>query len=134
VGQRWKLEVEKALGRAKVAILLVSPHFLNSDFIHEKELPKLLAAAESEGLTVFWIPVSAALYKETPIGEFQAACDPSRPLDTLGAAEIGKKLVRIAEKDKRGIVESTKPGLALRRAAAERTDRAIRPSFESQTC
>ncbi|PYQ54407.1 MAG: hypothetical protein DMF53_29590, partial [Acidobacteria bacterium] len=39
IGANWEEEIEKSLGGSKAAILLISPSFLASDFIWNKEMP-----------------------------------------------------------------------------------------------
>ncbi len=97
-GAKWQEEIQDHLDTAQVAVLLVSPSYLNSPYIKSEELPKMLAAAESEGLVIFWIPVIASGVKETKIAQFQAAHDPKRPLQSLDSPHRAEAWVRIAEK------------------------------------
>ena len=97
-GAKWREEIEKALASAKVAILLVSPDFLSSEFIANQELPPLLEAAEKEGLTIFWVYLSPCLYQFTQIGDYQAAHNISQPLALLDEAQQQGMLMNICTK------------------------------------
>ncbi|MFN6570867.1 COR domain-containing protein [Dendronalium sp. ChiSLP03b] len=79
-GDEWRKEIENALAGAKVAVLMVSPDFLASDFIDKKVLPPLLDAAEGKGLTIIWIPLSYSSYEETEIEKYKAVHEPNQPL------------------------------------------------------
>lgn len=96
-GNQWRVEIESALRRASVAVLLVSSDFLASDFIVEKELPQLLDVARSGGLRVIWVPLRACMYGATDLASYQAAHDPHAPLDGLPVHEQEKALVKICE-------------------------------------
>jgi hypothetical protein len=106
IGAKWRAEIESALSRAKVAILLVSRNFLYSDFISESELPPLLDAAKEDGLVIVWIAIGYSSYEQTEIADYQAANDPSRPLNSLSESEVDFELVRIAKEIDR-ILEPT---------------------------
>ena len=97
VGARWRDEIEDALKKAKVAVLLVSRYFLHSDFIAESEFPPLLEAAKKEGLVIVWIPIGHSSYEETEIADYQAASEPSRPLNSLSESDVDFELVKIAK-------------------------------------
>jgi class 3 adenylate cyclase len=102
-GDRWRDEISARLANASVAVLLVSPHFLDSDFIAANELPPLLKKAEDAGLTILWVPISACSYDVTPIGDYQATIDPSRPLDLLPAPEQNRAWVKICKQIKAAV-------------------------------
>jgi hypothetical protein len=97
-GDTWDEEIQAALGRAKVAVLLVSPQFLNSSYILNNELPKILQAAETDGMQIFWIPVRASSAKYSPIAKFQAAYPPDKPLAGLRRAVRDQAFVDIVDK------------------------------------
>jgi hypothetical protein len=95
-GRLWSEEIEEAIRRSKIAVLLVSRHFLDSDFVSTHELPALTHAADSGHLQVFWIACSHCLYEHTDIARFQAANNPARPLDSFRRrADRDRELRRI---------------------------------------
>ena len=89
-------------------MLLVSRRFLASDFIASTELPTLLDAADKNGLVIVWIAVGHSLYEHTQITDYQAANDPSKPLNSLSDSEVDRELVRVAN-----ILESLMSGSEL---------------------
>jgi TIR domain len=102
-GAKWRMEIKGTLATAKVAVLLVSPHFLVTDFMADHELSPILAAAEKQGLVILWVYVTSCLYDETEIGGYQAAHDISKPLDRLTPAEQSSVLADICRKIKAAI-------------------------------
>ena len=97
-GSAWLEEIEKALASAKVAVLLVSPHFIASDFIHNKELPPLFDAEEKEGLTIFWIPIRYSAYAATKIEKYQSAHPPDKPIVSLNTSKRDEAWVNLCKK------------------------------------
>lgn len=105
-GRDWRKEINNALASTKVAVLLVTPHYLASDFIAEHELSPLLDAAKNDGLIIFWIAIRNCLYQVTEIEHYQALNNPSEPLATLGLRARDNELVKICKQ----IKAATEPG------------------------
>ncbi len=95
-GQQWYDEIEEAIAQAKVAVLLISPDFLASEFIATEEVPRVLAAADKEGLKVipiFLKPSNINSIKR--ISRFQGVNDPQHTLSSLPTeAEQDEMLVK----------------------------------------
>lgn len=92
-GSKWKEEIIRAIHGTKVALLLVSPNFLKSEFIAKHELPPLLHETK-----VIWVLLSACFYKKTEIANYEAPHDTSKPLDTFTPGKRSLELYRICEK------------------------------------
>ena len=103
-GAKWQDEIQKALSTAKVALLLVTPDFLASEFINNVELPELFNAAEKRGLTILWVAVKSSMYEDTYIAKFQSANNPSKPLASLTTAKAEHEIVQICKKVKEVMV------------------------------
>ena len=86
-GENWFQNIQRALTRARVGLLLVSDHFLQSEFVKREEFAQLIEAAKAGRVSVRWVPVSACLYECTELKDIQACCDPKRPLDKLPEAD-----------------------------------------------
>ena len=102
-GSDWLGDIRKALESARVAVFLVTQNFLDSPFIKEHELPKLIDAANSRGCLIFWIQVSSTTFEDSPLAKFQGVIPPNRPLDLMSDAEQSKVLVDIYRKMKEAV-------------------------------
>jgi len=102
-GMIWRDEIQKALNSAKVAIILVSPDFLASDFIALHELPPLLVAAKEEGVKIFPVIISPCLYEESDLGQFQAVNPISRTFIEMLVSEQERLLVTLVRAIKRSL-------------------------------
>ena len=80
-----------------MGVLLVSDHFLASDFIRNEELPQLLNAADAGDMTLFAIAVSASGYKATPLSQLQFAHSPDEPLDGMRVPKRNAAFAHLAE-------------------------------------
>lgn len=77
----WRNSIQDALGRARVAILLVSPDFLASEFIMNEELKPIIEAARHGECLVIPISVRPAAYNHVKfLSEIQWANDPNDPI------------------------------------------------------
>ncbi|WP_437954810.1 toll/interleukin-1 receptor domain-containing protein [Sorangium sp. So ce119] len=96
-GDVWRTEVAHALARAHTAVLLVSAHFLASDFIMKNELPPLLDSASRGGTLILPVIVGHCLFSQVAeLSKYQALNPPSRPLMAMTRADADEVLVKLA--------------------------------------
>jgi hypothetical protein len=96
-GHRWAEEIQRALNRVSVAILLISADFFASDFIASNELPSLLRRADSEGVLILPLIVGPSLFAQNAaLSRFQAVNQPDRSLSAVPPAEAETILVSLA--------------------------------------
>jgi TIR domain len=103
-GQDWHAEIQKALGETKLALLLVSPNFIRSEYIDKHELKPLQDAhANGEGVTVAPLYLRNADVDDYPfITRLQGLNDPAKPLERLKEkqADLDDEFVAISRKIK----------------------------------
>lgn len=98
-GMPWKAEIAQALGRARVAVLLVSADFLASDFIASEELPPLLAHAKARGAVILPLILKPCRFPQTAgLSEFQTVNPPSESLIEMSEAQQEQTFVRLVDR------------------------------------
>lgn len=119
VGTDWEQSIEAALSSAKVAVLLVSPAFLASEFIWQREMPRIIAHA-AHGMDALPLIVRPCAWRlEDTLARLQARPTDGRAL-SLGSesqidqdlsaftyelgAKVGKLPIAVAIADQQGFV------------------------------
>ena len=111
VGKEWESAIEVSIGNAKAAVLLISQHFLASEFIRQSELPRLLDE-RCQGLPIFPLIVGPCLYdlavfkypdpEDGPeafqLASIQTVNSPEKPLSKMAKSEREEVLVELARK------------------------------------
>jgi hypothetical protein len=87
-GDAWLPEIERALAGCEVALLLISAHFLTSQFILGQEVPALLQRREQQGIRVIPMIVSPCQWQRVSwLKPIQARPKDGKPLS--GMSEHG---------------------------------------------
>lgn len=92
-GRKWQQEIAEAIRSAKVAVLLISAHFMASKYIAENELPPLLDASKRDGTVI--LPVIISPCTMGSLSEFQSVNPPSKPLVDLRRGDRDRVWVKL---------------------------------------
>jgi hypothetical protein len=96
-GVNWRREIIDAINRARIAILLISAHFLDSDFIHETEIPLLLERRNRDDFIIIPVIAKACVWRKFGwLAEMQVRPRNGRPIWGAGSRKVDAQLAAIA--------------------------------------
>ncbi len=72
-GMEWDRKIKRQLAESDVVVLMLSPDFLNSDYIWDVELEKALEMHEAKRATIVPVLLRSCLWADTPIARIQNA-------------------------------------------------------------
>jgi len=97
-GNDWETDINEAISKSQLAILLISDNFLNSNFILGKEVPSLLQRRKSEGVTVFPVIAKACAWRQvTWLAKMNVRPKNGRPVWSDNGTHVDEDLATIAE-------------------------------------
>ena len=96
-GDAWASEIEEALSRSAVAVVLVSPNYLSSEFLARQELPKIVERSERGDLRLIWLSLDQASVEQTPLAEIKPFSGPRRPLAGLSEKKLEAELLSLSQ-------------------------------------
>jgi hypothetical protein len=82
--REWHGEIDSHLNSAPVILLLVSPSFLASDYIHDVELKRAMERHEAGEARVIPVILRPSDWKHAPFYKLQALPRDARPVTTWG--------------------------------------------------
>lgn len=96
-GEDWYKLIHEAMLEARVAVLLVSEHFLDSDFIQEVEVPRLMQSHAEDGMRIYPMIIWPCLWQfDEWLASKQVRPKDGAPLARGSEHEIKNELVQIA--------------------------------------
>jgi tetratricopeptide (TPR) repeat protein len=96
-GDGWLAEIEQAMNRAAVAVLLISPDFLASKFIRGTEVPHLLKRRQEEGLRIVPLFVRPSTWPAMDwLAAIQGQPRDAKPLSEHSRSRVDKVLAELA--------------------------------------
>lgn len=96
-GKDWHAEIHAEMSSAKVALLLVSPAFLNSDFILREEVPKLFDKHHEGGMNLFPLVIKPCAWQVVPwLARLQLRPPEGKAVSLLRGAKRDEALATVA--------------------------------------
>ncbi len=111
-GEDWNKKIIEALDTATAAVLFISQDFLASDFIYDKELPRILAREAARELTVLPVFLRVSDVKNfDKLARFQGIGTPDKPLLARNTHEQEQLYLELTERIRElaGTVQTSTP-------------------------
>ncbi|MEK8050995.1 toll/interleukin-1 receptor domain-containing protein [Ideonella sp. DXS22W] len=96
-GDDWLGQIEQAIDQARFAVLLMSADFLASEFIHDRELPRLLDRSRRGELKVLPMLVSPIDLSISGVDQLQFVNPPELPLGGMSDFEQQAWYLKVAK-------------------------------------
>ena len=87
VGELWREQIITAINNCKVGVLLLSPSFLDSEFINEVELAQLSELADSKNVSLLILFARECVHEFSNLSRFQFVNPKSKPLNGLSQSK-----------------------------------------------
>jgi hypothetical protein len=105
----WEEKIFERLAGSAVAVLLVSQNFVDSQFIVDRELPRIVEKAHKGEMHVLPVLIQPARWQELGIGEFQFTPHGHRPLTEFESSKNDWEKAKLEVRDMlKGIVALTR--------------------------
>ncbi|MGI9490002.1 MAG: toll/interleukin-1 receptor domain-containing protein [Geminicoccaceae bacterium] len=96
-GGDWQAEIDAALAKADIAVLLISRHFLTSDFILDHEVRTMLQRHASRDMILYPILISDCTWNRVPwLQALNIRPTDGTPLNSLPEAECDQAMTDMA--------------------------------------
>lgn len=94
----WRYEIDTALSKTCVAVMLISQNFIGSSFIMGTEYPILMEWVKQGHVKLIWIPIAKSQWKQfaPELGDYQAVGSPDKPLNRLSQEDLEDMWIDIA--------------------------------------
>ncbi len=98
VGDEWETEIETAISRAQIAVLLITANYLNSEFTLRTEVPELLNRRQNEGLIIYPVIAKACAWRAISwLHQLSVRPKGGTPVWSNGGVDVDENLTGIAE-------------------------------------
>jgi hypothetical protein len=108
-GEDWKSAIDRAMGEARIAILLITADFLSSDFVFNEEVPRLLQRKQREGLRIFPVLVKPCAWESIDWLSAIQIFPSGRAICKGSEHDIEEDLAAIAREVRRALLNGRSP-------------------------